>query len=252
VVPAGDPHALAHALVDHARQSPDAAAVLVVDGAAIGGTVIDHGSEIIAGDAETAGSIVIFPMEDAAIAPAFPVSFAVPEGSSVRPDLLRSAMECEFLGAGALATAHLYATFAAIFLRTIDDFPQATPAFRQAVCDAFVSLVRPPEYARTLIPISWQPHLDAALRGEPEPARPSVSIHQCQSCSASLDDGVHAGASDRYCRFCSDAEGRLRPRDQVQGILARWLQDWQDGIPEPEAMRRAATFMQAMPAWSHN
>jgi hypothetical protein len=38
----------------------------------------------------------------------------------------------------------------------------------------------------------------------------------------------------------------------VQGVIARWLQGWQGGIPEQEAMRRAAVFMQAMPAWSHN
>jgi hypothetical protein len=252
IVANGDPRSLAEVFLDHAADGPAGAAILLLDDSSTAAEVDAIARAMIqempAGEHER----IIFPMEDAAVAPAFPICFVGREASPVRPELLRSAIECELLGAGAIATAQLYAALAAGSLLPLEDFSEATPAFRMAVCDGLVSLVHPPEYSRTLVPLSWHPHLDAALRGEPEPIRPTVSIHQCQSCSASLDDGVHGGVSDRYCRFCSDEQGRLRPREQVHGILARWLQDWQEGISEPEARRRAATFMRSMPAWSHN
>ena len=74
----------------------------------------------------------------------------------------------------------------------------------------------------------------------------------CHSCSALLDDGIHRGVSDRFCRFCADDVGRLRPRRDVEQLLAQWIAGWQGGIPEDEAMKRATDFMRVMPAWSEN
>ncbi len=252
ILPSSDGIANARALIEEARHSPEGAAILVCDGDSIGGPPSVGVTEILEGDTELARAFAIVSMGDAAAAPAFPIAIAAIDNGPIPTHLMRRVMEHELFRVGAIATAHLYATLAASFHRAIEDFPQANPVFRQSVCDFLVALVRPPEYARTLIPIAWHPHLDAALRGELDPTRLSVSPHQCQSCSASLDDGVHGGVSDHYCRFCSDEQGRLRPREQVQGVIARWLQGWQGGIPEQEAMRRAAVFMQAMPAWSHN
>lgn len=247
-----DPRILIEAFLAQATGRSDGAAVLLLDDASRTQelTVIAH--DLIQGMPPQERDRAVFAMEDAAVAPAFPICIAGRDPSPVGPDLLRSAIACELLGAGAIATAQLYAALAARSMVAMQDFNEATPAFRMGVCDSLVSIVRPPEYARTLIPRSWDAYLDAALRGEPDPIPPTVSVQQCQSCSASLDDGVHGGVSDRYCRFCADEQGRLRPREQVQGILARWLQDWQEGLPEPEAKRRAASFMRSMPAWSHN
>jgi hypothetical protein len=252
ILPSSDRDHSARALVEEARHCPEGAAILVGDGDSIGGPQSAGVMEIFEEDTELARAFAIVSMGDAAAAPAYPLAIAAIDKGPIPTPIIRRAVQHELFRVGAVATAHLYATFAASFLRAIDEFPEANPVFRQSVCDFLVALVRPPEYARTLIPIAWHPHLDAALRGESDPTRLSVSPHQCQSCSASLDDGVHGGVSDHYCRFCSDEQGHLRPREQVQGVIARWLQGWQGGIPEQEAMRRAAVFMQAMPAWSHN
>jgi hypothetical protein len=252
ILSSNDPAELAHALIEEALRSPEGAAILAGDGGSPGAAPREGVQEMLENDARLAGDWVILGMEDAAAAPAFPLAIAAGEGAQVSVDLIRGAMEREMFQAGVVPTAQLYAAFAAASHRPIEEFPGAGGSFRQAACDALVALVRPPEYARILIPIAWQPHLDAALRGDLDPILPSVSRHQCQSCSASLDDGLHGGASDRYCRFCSDEQGRLRPREEVQGVIARWLRNWQEGIPEPEAMRRAAVFMQAMPAWNRN
>ncbi len=227
ILPSSDRIANARALVEEAQHNPEGAAILVSDGDSIGGPPGVAVTEILEGDAELARAFTAVSMGDAATAPAFPLAIATIDKGPISTHLIRRAMEQEFFRVGVIATAHLYAAFAAAFHRAIEDFPQANPAFRQAVCDFLVALVRPPEYARTLISIAWHPHLDAALRGELDPTRLSVSPHQCQSCSASLDDGVHGGVSDHYCRFCSDEQGRLRPREQVQGVIARWLQGWQ-------------------------
>lgn len=252
VIANGDTRSIVGTFLEDARKSPDGAAVLLLDDSSTATAVTAIAREMIPELPAQESDRTFFPMEDAALAPAFPICFAGHQDSPVSPEILRSAIACELLGAGALQTAQIYAALSAHFMLPMEDFREATAAFRLAVCDGLVSLVRPPEYARTLIPLSWQAHLDAALRGEPEPIRPAVSIHQCQSCSASLDDGVHGGVSDRYCRFCSDEQGQLRPREQVQGILARWLQGWQEGLSDTEATQRAASFMRTMPAWSHN
>jgi hypothetical protein len=80
----------------------------------------------------------------------------------------------------------------------------------------------------------------------------ALASHHCRSCSVSLDDAGNRGISDRYCRYCADEEGRLKPRAEVQRLIAAWLADWQGDLPPDEALERAALFMQAMPAWSEN
>jgi hypothetical protein len=72
----------------------------------------------------------------------------------------------------------------------------------------------------------------------------------CDSCSASLFE--HPGPADRYCFYCSDERGNLRPREEVAGIIARWMQGWQPGISTEEAAERAARYMDALPAWSRS
>ncbi|MDM7915581.1 MAG: zinc ribbon domain-containing protein [Candidatus Eisenbacteria bacterium] len=77
-------------------------------------------------------------------------------------------------------------------------------------------------------------------------------LAHCQSCAASLREEHNQGPSDRYCRWCSDEAGRLRPRAEVTRILAGWLQHWQEGLSADQALRRAESYMKLMPAWSEN
>jgi hypothetical protein len=74
----------------------------------------------------------------------------------------------------------------------------------------------------------------------------------CRSCATSLEDAENRGVSEQYCRFCSDEQGNLKPRDEVHRILARWMVNWQGPMPPEEASRRADSLMRAMPAWSEN
>ena len=113
--------------------------------------------------------------------------------------------------------------------------------------DAVISI------ARTLIAPQWR----AVFEEEawvfrrtllPQTELPESPPHHCFSCSQSLQE--HPGRSALYCRDCSDEEGRLRPREEVHTLIARWMQWWQPNLTDEEARRRATAYMSAMPAWS--
>ncbi len=72
----------------------------------------------------------------------------------------------------------------------------------------------------------------------------------CRSCMTSLSSGHSRGASDAYCRWCSDASGNLKPAGEVREVLTNWFMQWQKGISRDEASRRVRHYMLAMPAWS--
>jgi hypothetical protein len=70
----------------------------------------------------------------------------------------------------------------------------------------------------------------------------------CRSCSQPLL--ASEDPSPDFCRYCADEDGRLRPREEVHAILARWIGSWQPGVTSAEASRRALLYMSAMPAWT--
>ena len=72
----------------------------------------------------------------------------------------------------------------------------------------------------------------------------------CHSCGASLADPSMKGPSAQYCKYCTDATGKLRPPAEVQKGIAQWLKSWQPEITEEQAMDRAGHYMKAMPAWA--
>ncbi len=74
----------------------------------------------------------------------------------------------------------------------------------------------------------------------------------CRSCMASLTDTENRGASDHFCRWCSDDDGNLRSAEEVHGILTKWFMQWQKGITGSQAAERARHYMLAMPAWTLN
>ncbi len=73
----------------------------------------------------------------------------------------------------------------------------------------------------------------------------------CQSCGVPLSS-EYKGLSDKYCKYCTDAAGKLKARAGVQKGIATWLKSWQPGITEKQAMDRAAHYMLAMPAWAED
>ena len=72
----------------------------------------------------------------------------------------------------------------------------------------------------------------------------------CYACGVSLRLPDFKGVSDTYCKYCSDAKGKLKPREAVQLGIAHWLKSWSPGLDDQNAMHRAALYMQAMPAWA--
>lgn len=72
----------------------------------------------------------------------------------------------------------------------------------------------------------------------------------CQSCAAPLNAPGMKGASDQYCKYCTDAKGKLKSRDEVQKGIAGWLKSWGGNLTDKQASERAAHYMMAMPAWA--
>ncbi|MCS7240770.1 MAG: zinc ribbon domain-containing protein [Candidatus Bipolaricaulota bacterium] len=74
----------------------------------------------------------------------------------------------------------------------------------------------------------------------------------CESCGAPLSSPEMQGPSSKYCKYCTDAAGKLKPRAEVQRGIAEWLKTWQPGITQEQAIKRADHYMKAMPAWAED
>jgi hypothetical protein len=200
--------------------------------------------------------------------------------------VLKLAMDREVFGASLGETARLYGALVSTAILQhggyfveamgLTDFDEATNEFQEIVCrevvdhlmslmprdadgrqsEALVRYARMTAYdtAKSTLPEAWLASLRRiTCRFEAVNVDPRAEGSQyCRSCSVSLMEEANRGASDRYCCFCSDEQGRLKPRGEVQRLIAEWLQHWQGGVSEDEAMRRAHLFMQAMPAWCDN
>lgn len=75
-----------------------------------------------------------------------------------------------------------------------------------------------------------------------------IAMQSCQSCGMPLKD---AKCGDMYCHYCVDAEGRLKPYQQVfEGTVTGFFMGMQK--MERQAAEQAATAHLAnMPAWKH-
>lgn len=74
----------------------------------------------------------------------------------------------------------------------------------------------------------------------------------CESCSMPMLADTDHGASDpanRYCRYCTDAAGVLRPYDAVLADFTALLVRTH-GLNEAAARETSAGIMAAQPAWS--
>ncbi|MBD3317722.1 MAG: hypothetical protein GF344_18195 [Chitinivibrionales bacterium] len=71
----------------------------------------------------------------------------------------------------------------------------------------------------------------------------------CLSCAMPLTPDTR-GASESHCRYCTDEQGNLKDCEQVRFGIAQWFKQWQPGLDDETASRRAKLYMQAMPAWA--
>lgn len=217
--------------------------------------------------------------------PGYPLAIAVRAGAERWRELLEHAWREDLMGALRAETAALHAAILALGARsvaaapddvpagpgsvTVDAVPGAGADFDRVVVQRLLTAVaeaaqpgrdragawdRAIHVAHATVPDEWIPQLEAvalgmraeAIRESGEPHRPFHAF--CRSCATSL---LHAaGKSPCYCRHCSDETGRLRTRAEVQKLLAEWMQAWQGGLSDEEAMERARVFMSTMPAWA--
>ncbi len=231
----------------------------------------------------TAGLVVREIPGTAEWAPSYPLALALSPSARPWRDALLIGLEREAFGASARLAGRLYgellaaaalpqilrdpfAPFAPRAAVRLHEFSLASAAFLESLVAHLVAAIEEriarqvgagPEprwaallaarHARALLPEAWQP----LLRKLPE-LLPELAGPHCQSCSVTLDEQHTLETTDRYCRFCSEPDGRLKPRAEVHRLIAGWFAKWQRGVPFEEAQRRADFFMQSMPAWAKN
>jgi hypothetical protein len=62
--------------------------------------------------------------------------------------------------------------------------------------------------------------------------------------------GQFQGPADDYCKYCTDEQGNLRPREEILRGAADWLKSWSPGLDDETALKRAEHYLQAMPEWA--
>ena len=58
------------------------------------------------------------------------------------------------------------------------------------------------------------------------------------------------GPAEDYCKYCTDEQGNLKSRDEIQMGIAEWFKTWHPDLDQVTALARAAHYMNAMPAWA--
>lgn len=212
------------------------------------------------------GYRIEIPEHEASDFPSYPVGIVFHKSATRLMPLFRSALELELFGSCLKQTARLYAGLVEADIRRHLKDTRIFPKYRHSVHLVPGQLAGPEfqaEFFRALDLFSREASLPGSVHSrnffssaspvetasrEPEPRQ--LESHHCLSCMADLHDEHNAGVSDRYCRYCSDENGRLRPREEVHRILADWLGLMQKPITPEEALERASWYMKAMPAWA--
>jgi len=63
-----------------------------------------------------------------------------------------------------------------------------------------------------------------------------------------MSAGEAKSASEEYCAWCCDSEGKLKSWEDAVSGLAEFLDSWQKVGPAEARKRR---YLTAMPAWAH-
>ncbi len=73
----------------------------------------------------------------------------------------------------------------------------------------------------------------------------------CESCGMPMKTAEEHGGGDinnLYCRYCTDAEGKLKSREEVrEGMIQFYVKS--QGKPREEAEKFVDEQMRKMPAW---
>ena len=72
----------------------------------------------------------------------------------------------------------------------------------------------------------------------------------CLSCAAPLSNPEFKGPAENYCKYCTDEQGNVKSREEVQSGIAEWFKTWQPDLDDATAMKRAELYMKAMPHWA--
>jgi hypothetical protein len=57
-------------------------------------------------------------------------------------------------------------------------------------------------------------------------------------------------ALGNYCQYCVDEQGNLKLKEEITKGIAGWLQSWSPESKDVDFMKRAESYMKAMPAWA--
>ena len=72
----------------------------------------------------------------------------------------------------------------------------------------------------------------------------------CYSCAVPLDLPDFKGPAENYCKYCTDENGNLKPKEEIKKGIAQWFLGWQPNLNEEKANERAENYMKSMPAWA--
>ncbi|MFA7421425.1 MAG: hypothetical protein WCZ90_17210 [Melioribacteraceae bacterium] len=72
----------------------------------------------------------------------------------------------------------------------------------------------------------------------------------CHSCGIVLDGNIAKEAAPNLCGYCADENGKLKAKDIVQVGVAEWLKSFSPKEGNPDFMKRAENYLNAMPAWA--
>jgi hypothetical protein len=72
----------------------------------------------------------------------------------------------------------------------------------------------------------------------------------CNSCGIILDGNIGKEAAPNYCQYCVDEKGNLKAKEEIQNGVAEWLKSFTPKEGNPDFMKRAENYMNAMPAWA--
>ena len=72
----------------------------------------------------------------------------------------------------------------------------------------------------------------------------------CFSCGMPLQGEEGKEYRGNYCKYCSDENGNLYPKEMVQKGISEWLKQWSPEDVSADYMKRAEYYLKAMPAWA--
>ncbi|NLM98108.1 MAG: hypothetical protein GX175_10965 [Halanaerobiaceae bacterium] len=71
----------------------------------------------------------------------------------------------------------------------------------------------------------------------------------CLACGMPLSPETVHPKTKKYCQYCADEEGKLKPREVCQAGIAEWLKSMTPDDKDADYMQRADYYLKAMPAW---